>query len=61
MADGGREPPQASQFPDLISGGAGWLIHHLPMGVIIQSTDGQLIGANPAALHLLGLTPMPVS
>ena len=56
VADSGREQPPASQSLDLIAGGAGWLIHHLPMGVLIQGADGQLLEANPAALHLLGLT-----
>ncbi len=27
------------------------------MGVVIQGPDGQMLGTNPAALHLLGLTP----
>jgi len=37
-------------------GGAGWLIHHLPMGVIVQDADGRLLEANRAGRSILGVT-----
>ncbi|MGY2894261.1 PAS domain-containing sensor histidine kinase [Deinococcus sp. UYEF24] len=41
----------------LASGGADWLIHHLPLGVIVQDAQGRILEANPAAIDLLGLRP----
>ena len=46
-----------SQAVALASGGASWLIQHLPLGVIVQDAQGHLLEANPAALGLLGLGP----
>ena len=37
------------------SGGADWLIGHLPMGVVLQDAQGQILEANLAALNILGL------
>jgi PAS domain S-box-containing protein len=52
----GSEPDQPSGVPGtLVSGGADWLIRHLPMGVIAQDSQGRVLDANPAALSILGL------
>ncbi|WP_424950659.1 PAS domain-containing sensor histidine kinase [Deinococcus sp.] len=55
MADFPDPPRPTGPSGDLTSSGAGWLIHHLPMGVIIQDHQTRILDANPAALSILGL------
>ncbi|WP_407569560.1 PAS domain S-box protein [Deinococcus altitudinis] len=49
------ERPPGQPQTDALTSGADWLIHHLPMGVIVQDAQGRILEANPAALDILGL------